>query len=80
MGQTAENVQQVWGMSRREQDEFAVRSQHLTQRAIADRFWAHDITPVVRPDGTMVSEDSPRPGVTLQAVGRLQPAFRGAAP
>lgn len=77
MGQTAENVQQVLGMSRREQDEFAVRSQHLTEKATADGFWASDITPVTLGDGTIVSEDdSPRPGVTLEAVGRLQPAFR----
>ncbi|MEO3862379.1 acetyl-CoA C-acetyltransferase [Acrocarpospora sp. B8E8] len=77
MGQTAENVQQVLGMSRREQDEFAVRSQNLAEKAIADGFWASDITPVVRPDGTVVAtDDSPRPGVTLEAVSRLEPVFR----
>lgn len=77
MGQTAENVQQVLGMSRREQDEFAVRSQHLTEKAIAEGFWACDITPVQLPDGTVVAtDDSPRPGVTLEAVSRLPPVFR----
>jgi acetyl-CoA C-acetyltransferase len=77
MGQTAENVQQRIGMSRREQDEFAVRSQNLAERATADGFWAKDITPVVLADGTVVStDDSPRAGVTLDAVSQLQPVFR----
>ena len=77
MGQTAENVQQVLGMSRREQDEFAVRSQNLAEQAIADGFWAQDITPVTLPDGSTVSaDDSPRPGTTLDAVSQLKPVFR----
>ena len=77
MGQTAENVQQVLGMSRQEQDAFAVRSQNLAEKAIADGFWARDITPVVLPDGTQIAaDDSPRPGVTLEAVSKLDPVFR----
>ena len=35
MGQTAENVAQVMGVSRREQDEFAVRSQNRAEKASA---------------------------------------------
>jgi acetyl-CoA C-acetyltransferase len=77
MGQTAENVQQVLGMSRTEQDEFAVRSQNLAEKAIADGFWEREISPVVLPDGTeVVADDCPRPGVTLEAVSQLQPVFR----
>jgi acetyl-CoA C-acetyltransferase len=77
MGQTAENVQQLLGMSRLEQDEFAVRSQNLTEKAIAEGFWQRDITPVVLPDGrTVTADDAPRPGVTLDAVSSLKPAFR----
>jgi acetyl-CoA C-acetyltransferase len=77
MGQTAENVRQLLGMSRREQDEFAVRSQNLTEKAIADGFWATDITPVTLPDRTVVSaDDSPRAGVTYEAVSQLKPVFR----
>jgi acetyl-CoA C-acetyltransferase len=77
MGQTAENVAQHLGMSREEQDQFAVRSQNLTERAIADGFWAKDITPVTLPDGTVVSsDDGPRPGVTLEGVSSLRPVFR----
>jgi len=77
MGQTAENVQQLIGMSREEQDEFGVRSQNLAEKAIADGFWAKDITPVTLPDGsTVAADDGPRPGVTLEGVSKLQPVFR----
>ena len=77
MGQTAENVQQIIGMSRQEQDEFGVRSQNLTEQAIKDGFWEREITPVTLPDGTTAStDDGPRPGVTLEAVSQLSPVFR----
>jgi acetyl-CoA C-acetyltransferase len=77
MGQTAENVAQHIGMSREEQDEFGVRSQNLTEKAIVDGFWAKDITPVTLPDGSVVSEDDgPRPGTTYEAVAALKPVFR----
>ncbi|MEO6604896.1 MAG: acetyl-CoA C-acetyltransferase [Aeromicrobium sp.] len=77
MGQTAENVQQKIGMSREEQDEFGVRSQNLAEKALADGFWAKDITPVTLPDGSVVSlDDGPRAGVTLEAVSQLKPVFR----
>lgn len=77
MGQTAENVAQKLGMSREEQDRFAVRSQNLTEEAIASGFWATDITPVTLPDGTVVStDDGPRAGTTYEAVSQLKPVFR----
>ena len=77
MGQTAENVAQLCGISRREQDEFGVRSQNLAEKAIADGFYDIDITPVTLPDGTVVSrDDGPRPGVTLEKVAALPPVFR----
>jgi acetyl-CoA C-acetyltransferase len=77
MGQTAENVAQLLGVSRLEQDEFGVRSQNLAERAEADGFWKLDITPVTLPDGTTVSrDDGPRSGVTLEKVSTLKPVFR----
>jgi acetyl-CoA C-acetyltransferase len=77
MGQTAENVAQVLGMSRQEQDEFAVRSQNLACQRIEEGFWAREIAPVTLPDGTVVStDDGPRPGTTLEAVSQLKPVFR----
>ena len=77
MGQTAENLAQSRGLTRRELDEFGVRSQNLAEKAIADGFWAREITPVTTPDGTVVSsDDGPRAGVTYEAVADLKPVFR----
>jgi len=76
MGQTAENVARLRGLSRQELDEFGVRSQNLAEKAIADGFWANEITPVTTPDGEVTRDDGPRPGVTLEAVSTLQPVFR----
>jgi acetyl-CoA C-acetyltransferase len=77
MGQTAENVAAIRGISRAEQDEFAVRSQNLAEQAIKNGFYAREITPVELPDGTTVDrDDGPRPGVTLDAIATLKPVFR----
>jgi acetyl-CoA C-acetyltransferase len=77
MGQTAENVAQLCNISRAAMDEFGVRSQNLAEKAIADGFWAREITPVTLPDGTVVTaDDGPRAGVTLEAVAGLKPVFR----
>ena len=77
MGQTAENLAQLKGVTRADQDEFGVRSQNLAEKAIADGFWAKDITPITLPDGTqLAADDGPRPGVTLEKVAELKPVFR----
>ncbi|MBO0802448.1 MAG: acetyl-CoA C-acetyltransferase [Nocardiopsaceae bacterium] len=77
MGQTAENVAALRGITRAEQDEFGVRSQNLAEGAIADGFWQREITPVTLPSGEVVSaDDGPRPGTTLEKVAALKPAFR----
>ncbi|MFI7216169.1 acetyl-CoA C-acetyltransferase [Micromonospora maritima] len=77
MGQTAENLAQVYDVTREDMDAFGVRSQNLAEKAIADGFWAREITPVTTPDGTVVgTDDGPRPGVTLEAVSGLKPVFR----
>src|SRR6266702_3881547 len=77
MGQTAENVAQMRGITRRAQDEFGVRSQNLAEKALANGFWQRDITPVTLPDGTVLSaDDGPRPGTTLEKVAGLKPVFR----
>ena len=77
MGQTAENVAQIRGVSRLAQDEFGVRSQNLAEAATANGFWSTDIVPLALPDGSVVStDDGPRPGVTLEKVSTLAPVFR----
>jgi acetyl-CoA C-acetyltransferase len=77
MGQTAENVAALRGVSRRDQDEFGVRSQNLAEAAIANGFWATDVVPLTLPDGSVVAaDDGPRSGVTLERVSELAPVFR----
>ncbi|MGO1389885.1 acetyl-CoA C-acetyltransferase [Brachybacterium alimentarium] len=77
MGQTAENVAELRGISRAAQDEYAVRSQNRAEAAKASGFFDRDITPVTLPDGTVISaDDSPRAGVTLDAAAGLDPVFR----
>ncbi|MBZ2408042.1 acetyl-CoA C-acetyltransferase [Streptomyces sp. L06] len=77
MGQTAENLARLKGVTREEMDEFGVRSQNLAEEAIKKGFWEREITPVTTPDGTVVSQDDgPRAGVTLEGVQGLKPVFR----
>ena len=77
MGQTAENLAALRGITRREQDEFGVRSQNLAEKALSDGFWQQDITPATLPDGTVVSaDDGPRAGTTLEKISTLKPVFR----
>ncbi|MDL5352052.1 acetyl-CoA C-acetyltransferase [Microbacterium sp. zg-YB36] len=77
MGQTAENVAQVHGVTREEQDAFAARSQQRAEAGIASGFWARDITPVTLADGRVVAaDDGPRAGVTVEALAGLDPVFR----
>src|SRR3569833_2312708 len=77
MGQTAENVAELHGISRAEQDEFGVRSQNRAEEAIKNGFFDREITPVELPDGTVISaDDGPRAGTTLEKVSGLKPSFR----
>lgn len=77
MGQTAENVATLRGVSRERQDEWAVRSQNRAEQAIADGFFAREIAPITLDDGTVIStDDGPRAGVTLEKIAQLQPVFR----
>jgi acetyl-CoA C-acetyltransferase len=77
MGQTAENVRELEGVTRAEMDRFAALSQ---QRAVASQengFFEREIAPLELPDGKVVSrDDGPRPGTTVEKLAALQPAFR----
>ncbi len=77
MGQTAENLARAKGVTREDMDHFAVRSQNLAEKAIANGFFAREITPVTLPDGTVVSaDDGPRAGATYEGISGLRPVFR----
>jgi len=77
VGQTAENVATLRGVSRRRQDEWGVISQNRAEAAVASGFFADEIAPVTLDDGTEVCrDDGPRAGVTIEALEALTPVFR----
>ncbi len=77
MGQTAENVAEVEGIGRREMDEYAALSQNRAVASQESGFFAREITPVERTDGTVVAtDDGPRPGTTVERLAELKPVFR----
>jgi 3-oxoadipyl-CoA thiolase len=69
MPQTAETVAREFGISRADQDAFALRSQQRAAEAIRDGFFAQEITPV----GAVVADEHPRPATTLEKLAALKP-------
>jgi acetyl-CoA C-acetyltransferase len=77
MGQTAENVAELEGVSREEMDEFAALSQNRAVHSQEIGFFEREITPVTKADGTVVAkDDGPRPGTTIEGLAQLKPVFR----
>ena len=82
MGETAENVVERHGVSRKEQDAFAVTSQGRWGAAQAAGRFADEVVPIEVPaakrgEAVTVSRDEhPRPDATIEDLARLKPAFR----
>jgi acetyl-CoA C-acetyltransferase len=77
MGQTAENVRELEGVSRQDMDEFAALSQQRAVANVENGFFADEITPLVLEDGTVVAaDDGPRAGTTAEGLAGLAPVFR----
>jgi acetyl-CoA C-acetyltransferase len=81
MGVTAENIVDQYGISREEQDEFAVASQQKAEAAIKAGRFRDEIAPVEipQPKGPAVvfdTDEFPRFGTTLESLAKLKPAFR----
>ena len=79
MGTTAENICDVWGITREEMDAFAVSSQNKTEAAQAAGKFADEIVPVmVKKKKEMVEfkvDEFPKAGVTMESVAKLRGAF-----
>ncbi|MFG2379091.1 thiolase family protein [Streptomyces sp. NPDC048504] len=76
MGETAEEVAALDGITRAESDAFALRSH---QRAVAAQELGHfdrEIVPVAVKDGEVTRDEGPRPGTTLEKLGSLRTIFR----
>jgi acetyl-CoA C-acetyltransferase len=72
MGMTAENVAERWDVSREDMDRFAQRSQERAVAAQDSGFFDREVTPW---DG-VARDDGPRRESTLEALARLEPAFK----
>ena len=72
MGETGENVAERWGVSREEQDEFALSSQRKWGAAADAGRWDDEIVAV---DG-FERDEHPRPDTSLEKLATLKPAFR----
>ena len=75
MGETAENVAKKYGLSRAEQDAFAVASQQKAGQAMQQGRLKDEIVPIVTPHGTVSEDGCPRPESTAESLGSLKPAF-----
>ena len=78
MGETAENLVDMYDISRAEQDEFALRSQQQAQAGAAAR--AAEMVPVEVSSGrstvTVADDEHPRPDTTMESLASLAPVFR----
>lgn len=86
MIETAENLRREYGISRQEQDEYALRSQQNTAAAVEAGRFADEIVPVTVPgrrgrDPLVVDRDEhPRPDTTLEVLAGLRPVMAGSDP
>ena len=81
MGVTGELVAEKYGISRQEQDQFALESHRKAVRAIKSCFFSAQIVPVEIPQKkgepvVIKTDESPREDTSLEALGKLKPAFK----
>ncbi len=73
MGETGENVAERWGVSREDQDAFALASQRRWGAADAAGLFADELVPA----GELTKDEHPRPDTDAGKLAALKPAFRG---
>lgn len=80
MGVTAENITEQWGITREEQDQFAVNSQNKAEAAIKAGKFKDEIVPVViktrKGEVIFDTDEFPRFGATVESLGKLKPVFK----
>ena len=79
MGTTAENINDIWGITREEQDAFAAASQNKAEAALASGRFNDEIVPVpVKKKKEIVEfkvDEFPKAGVTAEGIAKLRGAF-----
>ena len=80
MGETGENVAERYGVSREDQDAFALRSHRRAVAAAEAGLLAEEIVPIEAPREretvTVSADEGPRPDASLEKMAKLRPAFR----
>ena len=81
LGETAEEVAELYNVDREAQDAFALESQRRTAAATKEGRFSREIVPVVVKDKrgkstTVTTDEHPRPDVSLESLGAMKPAFR----
>ena len=80
MGITAENICEQWGLTREELDRFAAESQRKCEEAQKNGAFKDEIVPVEvkkkKETVIVVTDEGPRPGTTVEVLGKLRPAFK----
>lgn len=80
MGETAERLAATYGYERAAMDDWAAMSQARAAAAAASGFLAEQIAPVTTPEGIVSADESIRPGVTIDRLAQLKPAFSANGP
>ncbi len=76
LGQTAENLASEYGISREQQDRFALHSHQKALRAIAEKKFADELVPVQTKAGLFSVDECPRSDTSMEKLAALRPAFR----
>jgi len=81
MGMTAENIAEKYGISRKEQDDFACESENKSEKAIKSGLFKEEIVPVVIPQKkgepkVFDTDEFPTLGTTAEGLAKLKPAFK----
>ena len=80
MGVTAENVAAKWTITRNDQDNFALSSQHKTEKAQKEGKFENEIVPVILKNESgnvkFKKDEHPRAGMTLERLTKLKPSFK----
>ena len=80
MGITAENLAVKWGITREEQDAFAVESQRRAALAISEGRFKSQIVPITfqtkKGETVFDTDEHPKPGTTIEALAKMKPAFK----
>lgn len=76
LGVTAENLAEIYGISREEQDVYALQSQIRARTAMTSDILSSEIIPVKTGKDTVCIDEGPRPDTTIEKLSQLKPVFK----